>query len=175
MFLCMYGQEIPDNGSLVDFAYGFSPLVEETAPDTVVIDIVGCELLFNSAYQLANTIASRAPKSREMGGLGYKLNVALAANPDAAIHAARFLEGITFISPGEELTCLGDLPLAALCPELSPKSKVQSPKSKVESPKPNKRTLDIGRWTLDQAAQEILETLKLWGVRTFRDFAVLPV
>jgi hypothetical protein len=39
----------------------------------------------------------------------------------------------------------------------------------------NKETLDFEPWTLDEKrAQEILETLKLWGVRTFRDFVRLP-
>jgi len=174
MFACIYGQKIPDGTSLVDFAYGFSPLVEDTAVDTVVIDIEGCELLFGSAYELANEIANRATKSREASGLGCRVNVAVASNPDAAIQAARLFEGVTFISPGEELTCLGELPVEALCPELNPTSKVQRPKSNVQSPTPNKKTLDIGHWTLDQQTQEILETLKLWGVRTFRDFAALP-
>ena len=167
MFACIYGQKIPNGTSLVDFAYGFSPLVEDTAVDTVVIDIEGGELLFGSAYELANEIANRATKSREASGLGCRVNVAVASNPDAAIHAARWFEGVTFISPGEELTCLGELPVEALCPELSSKSKVQSPT-------PNKKTLDIGYWGLDLQTQEILETLKLWGVCTFRDFAALP-
>ena len=40
--------------------------------------------------------------------------------------------------------------------------------------------MDIGRWTLDKKAddaksEEILDTLRLWGVRTFREFAELPV
>ncbi len=50
MFACIYGQNIKENLPLADFAYAFSPLVEETKPDTVVIDVEGCELLFGSAY-----------------------------------------------------------------------------------------------------------------------------
>src|SRR6266705_814336 len=107
MFACIYGQSIPDGVSLQDFAYSFSPLVEETAIDTVVLDVEGCELLFGSAYELAKVIASRAVKPEQLGGLGCRINVAIAANPDAAIHAARFFEGITFIASGEELTGLG--------------------------------------------------------------------
>src|SRR6185436_8715817 len=75
--------------SLEEFAYSFSPLVEETRPDTVVIDVEGCELLFGSAYELAKEISRRAAKKKEHGGLDCKVNVALAANPDVAIHAAR--------------------------------------------------------------------------------------
>src|SRR2546428_11935238 len=114
MFACIYGQSIPDGVSLQDFAYSFSPLVEETAADTVVLDIEGCELLFGSAYELANEIANRATRRKELGGLGSKVNVAIAANPDAAIYAARFIEDITFIASGEELASLGELPIESL-------------------------------------------------------------
>jgi len=146
------------------------------------MDIEGCELLFGSAYELATTVASNASKSKEAGGLESKLNVALAGNPDAAIHAARFFAGVTFIAPGEELSCLGDLPIEALCPTLSPNAKTQGlkfevppQKFQIQSPTPNKHTLGPRPWTLDQQTQEILETLKLWGVRTFREFAALPI
>jgi protein ImuB len=174
MFACLYFPTMPDGVSLADFAYAFSPLLEETAVDTVVIDTEGCELIFGSAYELANEIANTALRPKGTGGLGCKINVAIAGNLDTAIYAARFFKGITFISPGEEITALGDLPVT----ELSPKSKVQSPKSKVSNS--NKQTLDIGHWTLDEKKQHeeiqtILETLQLWGVHKFRDFANLPV
>ena len=176
MFAAIFGKGITVGVSLAEFATAFSPLVEETAVDTVVIDAEGCELLFGSAYELANQIAKCAARPKESAGLGCKVNVALAGNPDAAIHAARFFQGITFISSGEELTCLGELPISELCP----KSKVQSPKSEDKISISNKQALDIGLWTLDEKKrhdeiQKILETLTLWGVRTFRDFASLPV
>ena len=149
MFACIYCQKVPEGLSLVDFAYAFSPQVEETKSDTVVIDVAGCELLFGSAYQLANEVADRATKSQVDGGLGTKVNVAIAYNPDAAIHAATQLDGITFISPDEELTCLGEFPVSALDHSLVKLKRKQ--------------------------AEEIFETLRLWGVRTFRDFAALPI
>ncbi len=149
MFAAIYGQSIPPEVSLANFAYAFSPVVEETATDTVVIDVEGCELLFGSAYQLGQEIVKTAVPNPERGGLGCKVNVALAANPDAAIHAARFCEGITFTAPGEELTCLGALPVKC----------IQHSLAGLE----------------EKRAIEIIETLKLWGVHTFRDFAELPV
>jgi protein ImuB len=169
MFACIFGKGITDGASLVEFATGFSPLVEETAVDTVVIDAEGCELIFGSAYELANKIAKCAALPKESAGLGCKVNVALAGNPDAAIHAARFFQGITFISPGEELTCLGELPISELCP----KSKVQSLKSEDKTSISNKQTLDEKK--RHEEIQKILETLRLWGVHTFGDFANLPV
>jgi protein ImuB len=176
MFACIFGKGITDGVLLAEFATAFSPLVEETSVDTVVIDAEGCELLFGSAYELANQIVKCAARPKESAGLGCKVNVALAGNPDAAIHAARFFQGITFISSGEELACLGELPIS----ELSPKANVQTPKSEDKTSISNRQTLDIGHWTLDEKkrheeVQKILETLTMWGVRTFRDFASLPV
>jgi protein ImuB len=149
MFACIHGQQIPAEVSLAEFAYGFSPLVEETASDTVVIDVEGSALLFGSIYELANEIAEQSKRSKAVGGLGCKVNVALAGNPDAAIHAAKFCAGVTFTAPGEELTCLGRLPLKAL----------QSSLAGIE----------------ESQTAEILETLHLWGVHTFAEFAALPV
>ena len=142
MFACVHVWK-PTALSLTDFAYSFSPVVEEVRSGTVVIDVDGCELLFGSAYQLANEMARRAQE------LETAVSVAVAANPDAAIHAATHLKGITFVSAGEELTCLGRFPIERLDYSLIGVEK--------------------------EVAAEVLETLRLWGVRTFADFAALPV
>ena len=149
MFACIHAPTVPAEVSLTQFAYGFSPVVEEVREGTVVIDVDGCELLFGSAYQLANEVAQRAQKSETEGGLESTVSVAIAANPDAAIHAATYLKGITFVSPGEELTCLGEFPVDRLDYSL----------------------IDVEK----KIAGELLETLKLWGIRTFADLASLPV
>jgi protein ImuB len=149
MFAGIHGKNLSDGLSLVEFAYSFSPFVEEVGPDTVVIDVEGCGLCFGSPYELATIIAKQACASKQSGGLAARVNVALAANPDAAIQAAKFFSGITFSAPGEELTCLGPLPVSALEYSL----------------------VNIE----DKRAAEIFETLKLWGVRTFKEFAELPI
>src|SRR6185369_8949176 len=149
MFACVHVWKLPAALSLTGFAYGFSPVVEEVRAGTVVIDVDGCELLFGSAYQLADEMARRAQQSQTEGGLETTISVAVAANPDAAIHAATHLKGITFVSPGEELTCLGNFPIERLDYSLVNVEK--------------------------KIADQILETLRLWGIRTFADFAALPV
>jgi protein ImuB len=149
MFACIVAPQLPAELSLTEFAYGFSPIVEEVRTSTVVIDIEGCELLFGSPYELAKEVSERAKKSRTEGGLESPLNVAVAANPDAAIHAATYLQGITYVSPGEELTCLGEFSVERLDHSLINLEK--------------------------KVADEILETLRLWGVRSFADLASLPV
>lgn len=149
MFAGIHAQNLSDGLSLAEFAYSFSPFVEEVWPGTVVIDVEGCGLCFGSPYELATIIAKQACAATQTGGLETRVNVALAANPDAAIHAARHCPGITFTTSGEELTCLGLLPISAL--EFS--------------------LVNIE----DKRAEEIFETLKLWGVRTFKELAELPV
>jgi protein ImuB len=142
MFACVHSPNLKNYTTLVNCAYAFSPLVEETAENTVVLDIEGCELLFGSPREIAKEIARQAAK------LGLKANVAAAQNPDAAIHAARCFTGVTVIAPGKEANRLGDLPLEALDATLA--------------------RVEAGR------AAEILETLGLWGIRSFREFASLP-
>jgi hypothetical protein len=53
MFACIYGRTFSGHGEdaatlLVDLAFTFSPLVEQTSADTVVLDVAGQELLFGS-------------------------------------------------------------------------------------------------------------------------------
>ena len=129
MFTCIYCPSGSNEGVLANFAYSFSPLVEATAPNTVLLDVDGCELRFGSAYELANEIARHAVRSAAVGGLGSRVNVALAGNPDTAVFAAKFFKGITFIASGEELTALGELPIEKLLtpsPKPSPMFKVST-------------------------------------------------
>ena len=120
MFTCIYCPSGSKGEVLANFAYSFSPLVEATAPNTVLLDVDGCELRFGSAYELANEIARHAVRSVTVGGLDSRVNVALAGNPDTAVFAAKFFKGITFIASGEELTALGELPLKSSNASQSP-------------------------------------------------------
>ncbi len=166
MFASIYGQPIPKfdspaggQGWLIDLAFTFSPLVEHTADDTVVLNVSGQNLLFgspansgpavddnatiHSVRALASEIVRRAAQ------LNFKVNVSIAANPDAAIHAARAFKGVTVIPVGEESLQLGNLSL---------------------------KTLDYSLADIEQErVAGIEETLELWGLRTFSDLAGLPL
>src|SRR5213082_118300 len=165
MFVCIYGRGVSrtrnsaadtsENSILVDLAFTFSPLVEQTTIDTVVLDVSGQDLLFGgasefsesaeveSAVNLANEIFSRSRC------LLLETNVAGAPNPDAAIHAARSFRGISLIAPGEELSQLGSLSI---------------------------KKLDCSLAAIDEKrAAELRETFALWGIRTFADLARLPL
>jgi len=159
MFACIHGRSVAKtpggddlSPALTDLAFTFSPLVERTAADTIVFDIAGQDLLFgavtaNSApdvlANIANAITQRA------GQLKVCVNVAIAANPDAAIHAARFLPSITIIDAGDELRHLGRLSIAALDGSLA--------------------GVDAHQMA------ELHETFALWGIGTFRELARLPL
>lgn len=164
MFACIFSRSVsaisPDNAQpvLVELAFTFSPLVEQTSADTVVLDIAGRDLMFGlpatanelagdagiySAHNLAIEIVRRAHQ------LNLKVSVSVAANPDAAIHLARSCKVTTIVKAGDELQHLGNLSLKKLDYSLA--------------------GVDVHR------TAEIGETFALWGVRTFSDLARLPL
>jgi protein ImuB len=109
MFACIH--VVGGASRLLECALGFSPVVEITTADTVALDVAGLERLYGPPHQIAAAMAQRA---REMG---MEPHVAIAANPDAAICAARGFTGIRVLPFGDEAKCLGGLPLALLSPQ----------------------------------------------------------
>src|SRR5215475_11706609 len=105
-------QETAAHAALLDCAQSFSPRVEDTAPDTVILDLSGLESLFGALPKIARDIARRT------SDLGLEANVATASNPDAARFAARGFSGVTVIAEGKEAERMGNLPLDVLFPEL---------------------------------------------------------
>ncbi len=106
-------QETSAHAALLDCAQSFSPRVEDTAPDTVLLDLSGLESLFGSLPKIARDIARRT------SDLGLEANVATASNPDTARFAARGFSGVTVVPEGKESERLENLPLEVLFPELS--------------------------------------------------------
>jgi protein ImuB len=101
-------QEEAAHAALLDCAQSFSPRVEDTACDTIVLDVAGLEKLFGPVSKLACDIAQRA------SDLGLEANVAIAPNPDAAVLAARGFSGVTVICEGREAEQLASLPVEVL-------------------------------------------------------------
>jgi protein ImuB len=104
-------QETAAHAALLDCAQSFSPRIEDTAPDTVLLDLSGLESLFGSLPKIARDIARRT------SNLGLEANVATAFNPDTARFAARGFSGVTVVPAGKESERLGNLPLGVLFPE----------------------------------------------------------
>jgi protein ImuB len=105
MFACIHAPG--DGARLLACAQDFSPQVEQTGADTVILDIDGLGHLFGSVHDIAHSIARRA---------GVPANVAVASNPDAAFHAARGFAGISIVPQGDEAKFLASLPTALLAP-----------------------------------------------------------
>jgi protein ImuB len=101
-------QESAAHAALVNCAQAFSPCVEDTAADTVLLDLAGLESLFGPLPQIARDLGRRAAE------LGLEANVGVAANPDTARLAARGFSGVTVIPAGKEAELLGRLPLEVL-------------------------------------------------------------
>jgi protein ImuB len=101
-------QESSAHSALLDCAQSFSPTVEDTARDTVLLDLAGMESLFGSLTKVSHAIFDRAT------ALGLPAHVAIASNPDAAMIAARGFSSITVIPAGREAEKLGALSVDAL-------------------------------------------------------------
>jgi protein ImuB len=133
LFACLHA---PGNLPLaIECARGFSPYVEENPPDTVIFDVRGLESLHGPPETLAREIERR---------IGVPASIAIASNPDAAMHAAHGIRGVTVIAPGREAEVLAPLPVNLL-------------------------GIFQGRMSSETA-----ELLHLWGIRTFGEFAKLP-
>jgi protein ImuB len=106
-------QEAVAHAVLLEGARSFSPLLEDSGCNIVLLDLAGLELLFGSLLKIARAIANRA------SDLGLEANVAVASNPHTAMLAARGFPGVTIIPAGEEAERLGDLPLDVLLASVS--------------------------------------------------------
>lgn len=148
-------QEESAHAALLDAAHAISPKVEDSGPDTVIVDIDGLERLFGTPQQVAQELMRRVT---EVGLVG---NVAVAANPDAAEHAARGFVGMTVLPANRHSERLSTLPLEILF--AAEKSAVMR----------STRRPDEQRKTVDRF-QRMQETLDRWGIRNFRGLATLP-
>ena len=111
--ICMRSeaQETAAHAALLDAAWSVSPRVEDTALDTVVLDLEGLSGLFGADENIARELA------RRVAAIGLAARVAVAAKIEVAIHAARGFTGITIIPAGEERRRLGALPMGVLTTE----------------------------------------------------------
>ena len=103
-------EEQSAHAALLDIGWSISPRVEDTAIDSIVVDLDGLGSLFGSEEAMARLLAGRA------ADLGLAVHVAVSANLETALHAARGLPGITVIAPGEEAQRMGALPIQVFSP-----------------------------------------------------------
>jgi protein ImuB len=103
-------QEKSAHAALLDLGASVSPRMEDTAPDTIILDISGLTSLFGSNENIYRQLMQRA------SSMGLLVHVAVSSNLEVALQAARGFSGITVIPPGEEAKCLGKLSVRALLP-----------------------------------------------------------
>jgi len=138
-------QEMSAHAALLDCAQSFSPEVEDTAPGTVLLNLAGLEPLLGLLPKSAHDLARRVSQ------MGLEANITVAANPDAALLAARGFPGVTLIPEGREAERLGDLPVGVLLESFS-----------------SSFSFDV------QQAARWVETFDRWGIRKLRALAALP-
>jgi protein ImuB len=103
MYVCLHA---PGNlPLLIECARAFSPHIEENPPDSVIFDARGLETLHGPPANLAKEIECR---------IGIPASIAIASNPDTALHAARGFRGVTVIAAGKEAEAIASLPLNLL-------------------------------------------------------------
>jgi protein ImuB len=134
-------QETSAHAALLDCAQSFSPEVEDTSPGTVLLNLAGLEPLLGPLPKIAHDLA------RQVSQMGLEATIAVAANPDAALLAARGFSGVTLIPEGREAERLGDLPVDVLLESFSSDAD------------------EASRW---------VETFDRWGIRKLRALAALP-
>src|SRR5437868_4671876 len=134
-------QEASAHAALLDCAQSFSPEVEDASPGIVLLNLAGLEPLFGPLSKIACDLALRVSQ------MGLKANIAVAANQDAALLAARGFPAMTLIPEGREAERLGDLPVDVLLESFSSDA--------------------------EEAARRV-ETFDRWGIRKLRALAALP-
>ncbi len=134
-------QETSAHAAILDCAQSFSPEVEDTSPGTVLLNLAGLEPLLGPLPKIARDLAQRVSQ------MGLEANLAVAANPDAALLAARGFPGVTLVPEGREAERLGDLPVDGLLESFSSNAE------------------EAARW---------VETFDRWGIRKLRALAALP-
>jgi protein ImuB len=88
------GHPAPSAEALLECARAFSPSVETAGDATVVFSVEGLGTLCGGPDEIGRAVAGKAAQS------GIKANVAVAANPDAALLVARHFAGVTVVPEG---------------------------------------------------------------------------
>jgi nucleotidyltransferase/DNA polymerase involved in DNA repair len=101
-------QEIAAHSALLDVAWSFSPRVEDTAADALVMDIDGLAALFGSHENIAANLIGKCAE------IGLTVQVGVSANVETARVVSRALPGETVVPANQEAKFLATLPVNML-------------------------------------------------------------
>ena len=145
MFACLHGAKGSRHDVLLGVARDFSPRIETCGPCEVVLDLAGLTRLFGDAKTMADELR------RTAADRGLRIRIAIAATRTAARLLVRDRAGITIVEPGDEAAAVAVLPLALLA-----------------------RMSNVNVPNVSNDPNDLLTTLRCWGLRTFGDLAALP-
>ncbi len=145
MFAALYAAEGSSFETLLDVARDFSPRVETRGLREVILDLAGLTRLFGEAKTIADELR------RTAADRGLRVRIAIAGTRTAARLLVHHRAGITIVEAGNEATALAPLPLLLL-------ARISHTNDPNASNDPN----------------DLLTTLRRWGLRTLGDLAALP-
>jgi protein ImuB len=103
-------QEKTAHAALLDIGWSISPRIEDTAEDAIALDVAGLSYLFESEEEIGAELVRRSSEC------GLTVRVAIAANVETALVAARGFPGVTVIPAGQEAKYLSELLTEVLSP-----------------------------------------------------------
>ena len=145
MFADIYAAHDSSFETLLSVARDFSPRIETCGPCEVVLDLAGLTRLFGDAKTIADELR------RTAADRGLRVRIAIAGTRTAARLLVRDRAGITIVEPGDEAAAVAVLPLALLA-----------------------RMSNVNVPNVSNDPNDLLTTLRCWGLRTFGDLAALP-
>jgi protein ImuB len=151
VFGALYAAETDQGAVLERVAREFSPRLEVCGPREITLDLSGLDRLFGDARAIAQELR-RTAADRDL-----RVRVAIAGTRTAARLFVHFRAGVTVIEPGTEAEALASLPVSLL----TNVSNAANPNDSNVSNDPND-------------SNELLLTLRRWGLRTLGEFAALP-
>jgi len=168
---------------LLDVAQQYSPRAAWTAAHTIILDVSGLERLFGEPRAIGDALRG------QLADRGLQTHIAIAATRTAAHLLAVARAGLTVVEPGGEREALAPLAidvLAEICaaphePRVAIHGTTRFYRSSPvqELMRPRRRVLKgdgtpAAARTGSMLGEDLLTTLRRWGIRTLGQVAALP-
>ena len=169
MFGVLYAAPGSETATLIDIEREFSPRIEPCGPLEIAIDLAGLTRLFGTAHEIGHELR------RTAADRGVRVRVAIAGTRTAARLIVRHRAGVTVIEPGTETDAVAPLSIALL-DALDPGAgrNVSDPPIPVGRTTSPHRAGPMGTPVSGPpSTNELVVTLRRWGLRTLGEFAAL--